>query len=87
MFPAAEAQIISNRVNLVGQALFEYFAQHVDPIIQSAAMRGDSSTDLVQVTAMTTNFAAISNALTQLGYTVTQHSDPSPSAQHLIVSW
>ena len=87
MFPAAEAQNISNHVNLVGQALFDYFAEHVDPVIRSAAIRGDRSVNLVQVTATTTNFAAISNALTQMGYTVTQHSDPSPSGQHLIVSW
>lgn len=87
MLPATQAKALSAQVNAVGQELFDYFIEHVDPVIQSAAERGGSSANLVQVTATTKHFVAVGRELTQLGYSVALHSDPSPSAQHLIVSW
>lgn len=87
MLPATQAQALSAQVNAVGQELFDFFVQFVDPSIRAAAEHGETSVNLVKVSAATKCFAGASKELTRLGYTVTQSPDSSPSAQHLIVSW
>ncbi|MGH8234571.1 MAG: hypothetical protein ACRD3O_11150 [Terriglobia bacterium] len=87
MLPATQAKALSDQVTAVGQELFDFFDRYVDPTIRAAAERGETSVKLVQVTAVNKYFVGVRKELAQLGYTVSQSPDPSPSAQYLIVRW
>lgn len=87
MLNANEAKAFASQVQALGQGLFDFMAQHVEPIIQAAAAKGEFSAKLVDVTPLNVHFASVTQELNRMGYIYDLHPDASPSAQYLIVSW